>query len=328
MITIALTGDVMLGRGVNEALSAMRPDEPWGDTLPLLLEADLRIVNLECAITAHREPWSRSEKVFHFRADPTAVRTLQAARIDACSLANNHVLDFEEQGLLDTIRHLDDAGIQHAGAGQDRERAGRAAMLNAGMGNVRAALLSFTDNEPSFSAGPARPGTNYLDVALDAKTLGRIEASINAARGDGAEIVIFSNHWGPNMVQRPPALFREFARRVIDLGADIYHGHSAHIFQGMEIYRGRPILYDTGDYIDDYAVDPWLRNDWSFLFRVAMEQCRLRRIELFPVRLSYGRVNRATGDERLGIVERMTRLSAEMGTRLAWREERLFFEAT
>ena len=83
MATIALAGDVMLGRGVNEALRDMRPEEPWGDVLPLLLDADLRIINLECAITDHRQPWTRTPKVFHFRADPSAVEVLRAARIAA-----------------------------------------------------------------------------------------------------------------------------------------------------------------------------------------------------------------------------------------------------
>src|SRR5215203_3187441 len=121
MITVALVGDVMLGRGVNETLRSIRPEEPWGDVLPALSSADLRIANLECAITGHDRPWTRTPKVFHFRADPRAVEVLRAARIDACSLANNHTLDFEEQGLLDTLRHLEAAGIRYAGAGHNRE---------------------------------------------------------------------------------------------------------------------------------------------------------------------------------------------------------------
>ena len=98
MITLALTGDVMLGRQVNRALRIVSPEQPWGDVLPLLLSADLRIVNLECAITDHEQPWARTPKVFHFRADPSAVEVLRAARVDGCSLANNHTLDFEERG--------------------------------------------------------------------------------------------------------------------------------------------------------------------------------------------------------------------------------------
>ncbi len=324
MITLALTGDVMLGRGVNEELHAMRPEEPWGDTLPLLESADLRLINLECAITEHRRRWTRTPKVFHFRADPSAIEVLRAARIDACSLANNHTLDFEEQGLLDTLDHLEAAGVRYAGAGRNREEAARPVLLDAGA--ERVALVAFTDNEPPFAAGPDSPGTNYLPVSLEPDALGKVEAAIEAAREAGTQTVVFSNHWGPNMVQRPGRLFRRFARAVIDRGADLYYGHSAHVFQGVEIYRGKPILYDTGDFIDDYAVHERLRNDRSFLFRVSMEQGGLRSLELFPVALLYARTGLATGDEREAIMDTMERLSGEMGTAFRRRGDRLVFE--
>ncbi len=327
MITVALVGDVMLGRGVNEALRTLRPEQPWGDVLPLLDAADLRIINLECAITEHKWPWTRTPKVFHFRADPPAIEVLRAARVDGCSLANNHTLDFEEQGLLDTLKHLEAAGIPYAGAGRNREEAAQPALLEAHLGNgSRVALLAFTDNEPPFAAGSDRPGTNYLPVSLEPEVLSRVEAAVAAAREAGADTVIFSNHWGPNMVQRPPDLFRRFAHAVMDRGVDIYYGHSAHIFQGVEIYHGKPILYDTGDFIDDYAVDPKLRNDWSFLFRVSLEEGELRRLELFPVVLHYARVVSATGAEREAIFDRMENLSREMGTTFARREDRLVLE--
>ena len=130
MITLALMGDVMLGRRVAEALSyRMHPEEPWGDVMPLLNDSDLRIINLEYAITDNKRPWTCTPKVFHFRTPFSAVEALRTARIDACSLANNHTLDFEEQGLLDTLKHLDAAGILHAGAGHNREEAPVPAIL-------------------------------------------------------------------------------------------------------------------------------------------------------------------------------------------------------
>ena len=321
MITLALTGDVMLGRGVNEALRAARPEEPWGDLLPLLDSADLRIINLECAVTKHKQPWSRTPKVFHFRADPLAVEVLKAAHIDVCSLANNHTLDFEEMGLLDTLAHLEAAGIHYAGAGRDGEQAARPALLEGGV-----ALVAFTDNEPPFAAGPGKPGTNYLPVSVEPEVLRRVGEAIGTAREAGARTVVFSNHWGPNMVERPRETFRLFARAVVDLGADVYYGHSAHVFQGVEIYRGKPILYDTGDFIDDYAVDPRLRNDRSFLFRVSVEDGALERLELFPVSLPYARVELARGTEREAILDRMVNLSAEMGADFDRREDRLVLE--
>ncbi|HSL00586.1 MAG TPA: CapA family protein [Rubrobacteraceae bacterium] len=321
---MALTGDVMLGRGVNASLRSVRPEEPWGDVLPLLESADLRIINLEFAITEHRRPWSRTPKVFHFRADPLSVEVLRAARVDACSLANNHTLDFEEQGLVDTLQHLEAAGIRHVGAGRTAEEAERPAQLGAPPDLV--ALLAFTDNEPPFAAGPGKPGTNYLPVSMEPEVLNRVEAAVGAAREAGAQTVVFSNHWGPNMVERPGELFRRFARAVVDRGADVYYGHSAHVFQGVEIYRGKPILYDTGDFIDDYAVDPNLRNDRSFLFDVSVEAGELLRLELFPVYLPYARVELARGIERAEILDRMVSLSSEMGTTFDRREDRLVFE--
>jgi poly-gamma-glutamate capsule biosynthesis protein CapA/YwtB (metallophosphatase superfamily) len=321
MTTLSLTGDVMLGRGVNETLRAARPAEPWGDVLPLLLSADLRVINLECAITGHRRPWSRTPKVFHFRADPLAVEVLKAARVDACSLANNHTLDFEEKGLLDTLAHLEVAGIRYAGAGRNLEEAARPVLLEGGI-----ALVAFTDNEPPFAAGPDKPGTNYLPVSTEPEVLRQVEETIGAARDAGARTVVFSNHWGPNMVRRPKAVFRRFARAVVDRGADVYYGHSAHVFQGVEVYRGKPILYDTGDFIDDYAVDPNLRNDRSFLFCISMEDGDLRRLELFPVVLPYARVELAGGEEREAIFALMQDLSAGMDTTFERREDRLVLE--
>jgi poly-gamma-glutamate synthesis protein (capsule biosynthesis protein) len=328
MITLALTGDVMLGRGVAEALNDhMHPEEPWGDVMPLLYAADLRIINLECAITDNEQPWTRTPKVFHFRAKPSAIETLRVAQIDACSLANNHTLDFEEQGLLDTLEHLDAAGIRYAGAGRNQEKAADPAILTVRVDHTsRVALLAFTDNEPPFAAGTGRPGTNYLPISLKPDALRRVERAVSDVREMGVDTVIFSNHWGPNMVQRPKEIFRRFARAVIDRGVDIYYGHSAHVFQGVEIYGSKPILYDTGDFIDDYAVDPELRNDWSFLFQVSVEEGRFERLDLTPVKLSYARVDLATGGERETILDRMERLSAEMGTVFARREGALALE--
>jgi poly-gamma-glutamate capsule biosynthesis protein CapA/YwtB (metallophosphatase superfamily) len=293
VITLALTGDVMLGRLVNDRLKTMQPQEAWGDVLPHLQQADLRIVNLECALTAHRSPWARSWKMFHFRADPAAVRVLQAAHIDACTLANNHILDYEEIGLRDTLRILNKSGIQHAGAGANAADAAAPALFDvAGDSPCRVALLSCTDNEPDFAAGADHPGTNYLPVALDDETFTRI------------------------------------ARRVIELGADIYHGHSAHICQGIEIHHGKPILYDTGNFIDDYAVHPQLRNDRSGLFKLMFEDKKLCRIELLPVSLSVACVALAKGEEFDAICERMEMLCAEFGTRLIREHDRLAWQKT
>jgi len=327
MLTLALIGDVMLGRGVDAALKNMQPHQMWGDVLPRLLQADLRIANLECALTRHVQPWTRSWKQYHFRADPDAVRFLQAARIDACSIANNHTLDFEERGLRDTLRTLDAAGIRHAGAGLDLKEAAAPALIEVhGVSPCRVALIAFTDNQPDFAADDLHPGTLYLEVSLEPDTMARVADAIAVARAAGADWVVFSNHWGANFIERPAPDFRRFAQRVIELGADVYYGHSAHLCQGIEIHHGKPILYDTGDFIDDYAVDPVLRNDHSCLFKLMFDQGRLRRIELLPVKLDVAQVALACGEDFEAIATRMERLCAELGTRLERQADRLVYE--
>jgi poly-gamma-glutamate capsule biosynthesis protein CapA/YwtB (metallophosphatase superfamily) len=327
MLTLVLMGDVMLGRLVNDRLKEMQPEAVWGDVLPHLAQADLRIINLECALTRHLRQWTRTEKMFHFRADPAAVHVLQAAHIDACALANNHIMDYEEQGLHDTLSVLDQAGIRHAGAGANAAEAAAPAIIDAhGPAPCRVALLSYTDNEPDFAATAGHPGSNYLEVSLDQAALAHISGSIEQARLQGAELVVYSSHWGANFVERPSAQFRSFARHVIELGADIFHGHSAHICQGIEIHQGKPILYDTGNFIDDYAVHPLLRNDRSCLFRLMFDSGRLCRIELLPVSLSVAQVALARGKEFDAISAHMQLLCAELGTALTRLDDRLVWQ--
>jgi poly-gamma-glutamate capsule biosynthesis protein CapA/YwtB (metallophosphatase superfamily) len=311
---LALLGDVMLGRGVAEEIAHRAPASFWGDTLPLLRQADLVVAGLECAITTHLVPWTRTPKVFHFRAPPQAVHVLRAAGVRLAALANNHTLDFEEQGLLDTLAALDAAGIAHAGAGRNLAEARWPALVE--VAGVRIGMVAFTDNMPEWAAGPDQSGINYIAIRPGLATLHIVEQAAWDARNQGAEVVILSLHWGPNMRQRPPAHFQQFARATLERGVDLVYGHSAHLFQGVEIFRGKLILYDTGDFLDDYAVDPLLRNDQSLVFFVDLDAQGVRGLYMVPVRLGYAVVNRALGADLEAICTRMCALSAELGTHL------------
>src|SRR3989304_3806859 len=123
-LVLAFTGDVMLGRGVNEAVRFEGPAWPWGNMVEPLKAADLRVINLECVIAGAGEPWSRTPKTFLFKADPVAMETLKLADIDFVALANNHSLDFEVEAMVEMLDRLDAAGIARAGAGRDGSGAG------------------------------------------------------------------------------------------------------------------------------------------------------------------------------------------------------------
>jgi poly-gamma-glutamate synthesis protein (capsule biosynthesis protein) len=322
-ITLALAGDVMLGRLVNEAIRARGSLYPWGDVLPLVREADLSLVNLECVIAESGEPFT-PPRVFYFRADPEAIEVLTLAGIDYVTLSNNHALDFQAPALLETIRHLDEHGIAHAGAGSNAEEASQYALLDAG--GIQVGVMAFADHFREYAATESRPGTNIIPITLDDRHFHRVRESIEAVQAAGADLVVFSIHWGPNMRHVPTQEFKDFAHAVMDAGADIFHGHSAHVFQGIEIYKGKPIFYDTGDLIDDYYVDQAHKNDQQLLFLVYATSEGVERIELIPLLISYMQVNRATGAVFDEIYQRIGELSRAMGTEIRQEGDRLVID--
>lgn len=308
-IQLLLIGDVMLGRQVNRMLRRVGPEYPWGDTLALFHGADFRICNLECAISVHGKPWPA--KPFNFRTDTKNIAVLSAARINCVSLANNHTLDFAYEGLADTVRTLTLAHIGHAGAGIDANAAFAPALAT--VRGLRVAVLAFTDNEPQWEAGETTPGVVYVPIDFDEPRAHRLFDAIRVAKAD-SDLVIVAAHWGPNWGYQPQPRHIPFARRMIDLGADVIFGHSGHVFQGIEIYRGRPVLYCTGDFIDDYAVDEEEPNDESFIFTVEIKAGRPSLLRLYPTVIGNCQGRRAFGERGHQIIQKMKKLCTDMKT--------------
>ena len=314
-VTLAFLGDLMLGRGVSRTLRRKTPDWFWGDTLSILRGTAGVFANLESPLTASRTRWHRSWKYFHFRGDPEAVEILRCANIRFVNLANNHILDFETAGLFDTRRILDTSGIAHAGAGRDMAEA--ATPVQVDVDGFRVGVIAATDNMRAFRATPEGPGTHLIDIGAASSALGPIREAAAALRRDGADLIVLSIHWGPNMRHRPNERFRDFAHAAIDHGIDVLHGHSAHVFQGIE-RRGRGlILYDTGNFLDDYWKFPFRHDNWSFIFLLDLEDRRMTRLRLIPVLLHPWPVSRAKGETFRRINARMTELCAAYGTSVA-----------
>jgi poly-gamma-glutamate synthesis protein (capsule biosynthesis protein) len=283
-VKIALTGDVMLGRLVDQYViqnRSVRPEALWGDVLPIMLAADCRLINLECVISSKGEEWHPTTKEFHFRARPRALEFLQAAKIDGVTLANNHVLDFGTDALLDCLALFDKTGIKRTGAGATLQDALNPALF--GLPQGRVAVVGLTDNEPDWEATGGEPGVNYVayhDRGLVEPYRSRMAQVLSSVRRQ-ADLVIVSAHVGPNW-GAPSRAMQALAHDLLDMGADLYWGHSNHTPQGIERYKGKAILYSTGDFIDDYWVDKDERNDLSFLFMLEVEGGRIARIRLHP----------------------------------------------
>jgi poly-gamma-glutamate synthesis protein (capsule biosynthesis protein) len=309
ILSIGLAGDVMIGRGVDPIITQYGYAYPWGNVLPVLRQADINIINLETALTFSNH---KVQKVFNFRATPDKVQTLVEAHITLANLANNHILDYSEEGLVETICALNAAGIQHVGAGMNYDEAARPEIIL--KKDVRLGLLGFTDNEPSWKAGQEKGGTCYINIP---KAKDREEA-LTAIRQlkEITDCVVVSIHWGYNMVEKPSFSFIDFAHQMVDAGADIIHGHSAHIFQAIEAYHQKLILYDTGDFVDDYMIHEDLRNDRSFLFLINMHKNEIKELKLVPVVISECQVNLAEEFEYKWSIRRMQQLCAKFGTEI------------
>jgi poly-gamma-glutamate capsule biosynthesis protein CapA/YwtB (metallophosphatase superfamily) len=315
----------MIGRLVNEVLQTQPPEYPWGDTLPILHNADWRMCNLECVISDRGTPWSVYPKAFHFRSDAKNIAVLQTARISAVSIANNHALDYGYDAMFQMLEILDRAGIVHGGAGANLEAASRI-----GIAEVRGrklGLLAFTDNEPGWEATAHQAGVLYVPVELnDPRAKHLLEIVREQAKL--VDLVIVSAHWGSNWGYVPPKEHVEFAHALVDAGARLVFGHSSHVFRGIEFYKERPIFYGAGNFVDDYAVDRIERNDRAFVYLADVEHDIPGNVCLYPTMIRGCQARRATGIDELAIIEKMQDLCWDLGTRANWNDVRRCLEIT
>lgn len=318
---LGFTGDVMLGRLANEVIHHHGFLYPFGDFLPILKSHDFNLINLETTLTTSHK---KVPKVFNFKANPDKVRCLQEANISVVNLANNHILDYSEEGMLETLETLRNAKIPYIGVGQNIEEASQALIYPTE--KLTLGLIGCTDNESDWLATNTRPGTHYIEIGNDQST-NRLFESIQKTRPI-VDLLIVSLHWGPNNRETPLHAHQALAHAMIEQGVDIVHGHSAHVTQGVELYQNKLILYDTGDFVDDYMVGPYLRNDYTFLFQVEVNllekgQATIASLTLIPGLISNCQVNLAPASEYRKILSRMELLSQAFGTRFEEREGKL-----
>lgn len=331
---LCLAGDVMTGRGVDQVLPAAgdprlweryaasageyvalaeatsgpipRPADfswPWGDALKVLdeLAPDLRIVNLETSITTSDD--IQPHKAVLYRMHRGNVSCLTAARLDACALANNHVLDFGVRGLEDTLDVLTEAGLGFAGAGRDEQQAWRPLALSAGGQSVLvwSVCLPSSGVPRSWAAAPGHAGVAFLseDSEADADALCE-RVRLMKQPGD---IAVVSVHWGSNWGYDVPREHVRLAHRLIDNGVDVVHGHSSHHPRPVEVYHDRLVLYGCGDLINDYegiGAHGSLRSDVGCLYfaTLALADGQLQQLDIAPFQLKRFRLAPADSSAR------------------------------
>jgi len=238
--TIASVGDMLLGDRAQKRLDRHGYTYPFTRVAPLL-QADLLMGNLEAPITTHDERFMPSKK-WSYKQEPPVAPALAETGFDVMTLANNHTLDYGPTGMMDTIRLLDAEGIHVIGGGRDEDSAREGLVVE--LNGTRVGLLSYMEpygkyrQEHWFAEGE-QPGAALLDAAVVKEDIARLR--------EQADVVIVHCHFGRNY-RDETKYQKRMARTVIDLGADAVNGHHPHVAQGVEIYKGRPILYSLGNF--------------------------------------------------------------------------------
>lgn len=350
-IMLFLCGDVMTGRGIDQILP--HPGNPvlyerymksatgyvelaeevngpipkpvdfsyiWGDALAEWerRKPDVRVINLETAVTGSDEV---ENKAVNYRMHPDNIACITAAGIDCCVLANNHVLDWGYSGLAETLKTLRMADIKMTGAGVNVQEA-RAPAVSAVRGKGRVLVFSFgseTSGIPwSWAASVERPGVNLLRD-FSSKMVRDIHDNIRSVKLPG-DIVIASIHWGNNWGYEVSHEQQEFAHQLIDeAGVDVVHGHSSHHVKGIEVYKGKLILYGCGDFLNDYegiSGHEAYRGDLSLMYFARMESStgNLISLHMVPMQIKRFKLNRASANDAAWLRGILNREGKKFGT--------------
>lgn len=305
-------GDIMPGRGVEYWIKQKGGgyESAFAKVKPLLEQGDIVFGNLECPLTSSSKGLYKTGKIV-LKASPESVTALTSAGFNLLSLSNNHIMDYYERGLFDTMELLDQHGIVHAGGGRNIDEAREMAVIE--KNGLKIGLLAYTDmaeivfaGDPylSFAAGPEKSGVAPRKYETVREDIGK--------NRDKVDLLVVSLHWGIEDSFRVTEEQVEFAHKLIDDGADLILGHHPHQFQGIEIYNGKPILYSMGNFLFDQNES---ENMESFIVDMKFEGNELAGLSAVPVRIikkSYVEIQ--TGADASELLARQADLSRRLGT--------------
>ncbi len=244
----------------------------YGDLLPALRRADLRIVNCECALTAARRPVWKSGAVF--KGLPAHVKGLTAVPFEVATLANNHVFDYGLAGFRETLDVLRRNGVRTVGAGMTLDEA--TSPLRLSVEGARLTIVNFGEGE-DLTASRGGPGVCGWEIE-------RLAGHIRKAKKRG-DFVVAIGHAGLEYIPFPPPYVVAAFRALSDAGADVVVGHHPHVPQGLETRRGRLIAYSLGNFAFFQPPELHYRRT-GFCLSLEVKAGRLASSAIHPYRIS------------------------------------------
>ena len=300
-ITLFCGGDVNLGRRMNYLSKKLEPFVGIKE----MAQANCRLVNLECVIGTQGEQNS-TKHYFYLRARPEQTNILTKSKIDIVTTANNHAGDYGAESLLEELGYLDAAGILHAGSGKNFAEAFNPVYKT--VDGIKFAIISFDSRKRSSAATNERPGTAYLPLKKPELWENFLKNRIREAH-EKSNVVIVCPHWGINLTYEPTEEQKQIGRLLIDIGADAVFGTHAHYFQGVEIYKNRPIIYDAGDFLFDSSLK---RAAAGFTLEISSDG--VEKVSFIPLLKTAAQTFRTHGRQAATILNQFIGLCKEFGT--------------
>lgn len=269
-VSLSFAGDVLLVRGVESLIKQKGTDFIFSDVKHIFDQSDISMINLECPVSERGT--KAKDKQYTFRAKPKSLEALTSCGIDIVTVANNHILDFGKEALLDTLENLDHRDIKYVGAGINMDEASKPVYID--KKGLRVAFIASSRVIPdaSWTAGKNGPGvaTTYNPE--------RILKEIASAK-EKADIVAVYIHWGEELMEKPLRYQKDLARAYIDKGADIVVGSHPHVLQGLEFYKGKIIAYSMGNFVFTN-----LKRD-TMILKIEASKEGIKNIQVVPCRI-------------------------------------------
>ncbi len=312
LIQIIIAGDTMLGDAGEKIIHKNGFEYPLKALKGIMKEADLTIINAEAPITYTNNKINIPKK-YIYKSHPKALIALKDSGIDLCTLANNHILDYQTEGLYDFIKRLDESKINYIGAGktESEARQGIVYIFN----NVRIGFLNYMQNygkydkEMNFFAHAGKRGIAMLTANNLKNDIAKIKKY--------CDITIVINHWGNNY-KKINNKQKKYGHMAIDYGADIVIGHHPHIYQEAEIYNKKPIIYSIGNFVFNTPGRSSMK--YGVIAKMNIMKSKCEYIDFIPIITQNRIVNfqprLATGEEKKffnrQFIERSNKLGAEI----------------
>jgi Putative enzyme of poly-gamma-glutamate biosynthesis (capsule formation) len=322
LLKLVAVGDIMMGRAVGKRLG----NNPEGyyaafkDVAATLKQGDIVFANLESPLTSSTNSLSKKNKII-LKASPDCIDALKNAGFNVLSLANNHMMDYYDKGLFDTMKLLNENKIAYTGAGKNLDEARKPVIIE--KNGLRFGIISYTDMAYTYVGNPS---INYAASDNRAGVVPRkyelIHEDIVKLRGK-VDLIAVSLHWGVEETFKITPEMTEFAHRLLDDGADMILGHHPHQFQGIEVYKGKPIIYSMGNFIFDQN-DP--ENMETFIMEMDYEKNVLKSLSAIPVKIvDKSRAEIQKPSDAADLIGREMNLCNQLGTSCSMKEDKLVF---